>query len=59
VGYDRLGNRVRAVGPLEISYDRLGSRPSRVRLHGEDGALSDDLLLALFLVLYWQQEQEG
>lgn len=54
--YDRGGSRVRAVGPLEIFYDRLGSRPIRVRLHGEGESLSDDLLLALFLVLFWQQQ---
>jgi hypothetical protein len=54
--HDRGGSRVRAVGPLEIFYDRLGSRPIRVRLHGEGETLSDDLLLALFLVLYWQKQ---
>lgn len=54
--YDRRGSRVCAVGPLEIFYDRRGSRPLRVRLHGEGESLSDDLLLALFLVLFWQQQ---
>lgn len=54
--YDRLGSRVCAVGPLEIFYDRGGSRPFRVRLHGGDEWLSDDLLLALFLVLFWQKQ---
>ncbi|MFD8544533.1 hypothetical protein [Streptomyces sp. NPDC059649] len=54
--YDRLGSRVCAVGPLEIFYDRGGSRPIRVRLYGEGESLSDDLLLALFLVLFWQKQ---
>ncbi|MEU6238992.1 hypothetical protein [Kitasatospora sp. NPDC047058] len=54
--YDRHGSRVSAVGPVEIFYDRLGSRPIRVRLHGEDDSLSDELLLALFLVLFWQKQ---
>ncbi|MEV3987664.1 hypothetical protein AB0J57_02020 [Streptomyces sp. NPDC049837] len=54
--YDRLGSRVCAVGPLEISYDRGGSRPIRARLHGEGESLPDDLLLALFLVLFWQKQ---
>jgi hypothetical protein len=54
--HDRGGRRVRGVGPLEISYDRLGSRPIRVRLHDESERLSDDLVLALFLVLFWQQQ---
>lgn len=54
LSYDRHGSRVCAVGPLEILYDRRGSRPISVRPHGE--ALSDDLLLALFLVLFWQQQ---
>ncbi|MFF5790201.1 hypothetical protein ACFY8P_35165 [Streptomyces sp. NPDC012693] len=54
--YDGHGSRVCAVGPLEISYDRLGSRPVRVRQPGEGESLSDDLLLALFLVLFWQQQ---
>ncbi|MFJ8650057.1 hypothetical protein ACIRNI_28570 [Streptomyces sp. NPDC093546] len=54
--YDRHGNRVQAVGPLEIFYDRLGSRPIRVRLHGEGEPLSDELLLVLFLVLFWQKQ---
>lgn len=56
--YDQLCSRVRAIGSLEIFYDRLGTRPNRVRLPGEGELLSDDLLLALFLVLYWQEEQE-
>lgn len=54
--HDRGGSRVCAIGPLEIFYDRLGSRPIRVRLHGEGESLTDDLLLALFLVLFWQKQ---
>ena len=54
--HDRGGSRVRAVGPLEIVYDRLGSRPICVRLHDEGESLSDDLLLVLFLVLFWQRQ---
>ncbi|MGA4862217.1 hypothetical protein ACPB9J_06240 [Streptomyces lavendulocolor] len=54
--YDYLGNRVRAVGPLEIFYDRGGSRPIRLHLDGEGESLPDDLLLALFLVLFWQKQ---
>lgn len=53
--HDRSG-RVRGVGPLEIFYDQLGSRPIRVRLHDESERLSDDLVLALFLVLLWQKQ---
>ncbi|MFF5131066.1 hypothetical protein ACFY41_29600 [Streptomyces syringium] len=53
--YHRRGS-VSAVGPLEIFYDRCGSRPIRVRLHGEGESLSEDLLLALFLVLFWQKQ---
>ncbi|RST16537.1 hypothetical protein E2C00_17085 [Streptomyces sp. WAC05374] len=56
--YDQFGSRVRAVGPLEIFYDRLGSRPIRLRLDGEGESLSDDLLLALFLVLFWQKQNQ-
>lgn len=54
--YDRHGGRVCAVGPLEIFYDQGGSRPASAQLQGEDESLSDDLLLALFLVLFWQQQ---
>lgn len=54
--HDRGGSRVRGIGPLEIFYDRLGGRPIRVRLHDERRSLSDDLVLALFLVLFWQQQ---
>ncbi|MET9969048.1 hypothetical protein ABZZ80_24745 [Streptomyces sp. NPDC006356] len=54
--HDQAGSRVRAVGPLEIFYDRLGSRPIRVRLHDEGEPLSEDLLLVLFLVLFWQKQ---
>ncbi|HET6353614.1 hypothetical protein [Streptomyces sp.] len=56
LGYDGGGSRVRAIGPLEIFYDRLGTRPIRVRLHDESDSLSDDLVLVLFLVLFWQQQ---
>lgn len=52
--HDRAG-RVCAVGPLEIIYDRVGSHPVRVRRPGEE-SLSDELLLVLFLVLFWQQQ---
>ncbi|MBN0049101.1 hypothetical protein JS756_34485 [Streptomyces actuosus] len=54
--YDGGGSRVRGIGPLEIFYDRLGTRPIRVRLDGESRSLPDDLVLALFLVLFWQQQ---
>ncbi|MEW2079648.1 hypothetical protein AB0941_39965 [Streptomyces sp. NPDC013433] len=49
------GGRVCAVGPLEILYDRGGSQPVRVRQPGDE-PLSDELLLVLFLVLFWQQQ---
>ncbi|MGI5423167.1 hypothetical protein [Streptomyces sp. CA-179760] len=54
--YDGGGSRVRAIGPLRIFYDRLGTRPIRVQLHEESQPLSDGLLLALFLVLFWQKQ---
>ncbi|MFF8293191.1 hypothetical protein ACF068_28770 [Streptomyces sp. NPDC016309] len=54
--YNRLGSRVCGVGPLEVLYDRFGSRPIRVRLGGGAESLTGDLLLALFLALYWQEE---
>lgn len=50
--YDRSG-RICAVGPLQIDY--AGSRPARARLQSNE-ALSDELLLVLFLVLFWQQQ---
>ncbi|MFE2537866.1 hypothetical protein [Streptomyces sp. NPDC059371] len=50
------GGRVCAVGPLEIFYDRGGGHAIRVRLPGDDATLSDELLLVLFLVLFWQQQ---
>jgi hypothetical protein len=50
--YDHLGSRVRGLGPLSISYDRLGSRPNRVTLPPGQPALSSELLLVLFFVLY-------
>ncbi|MEU3982993.1 hypothetical protein AB0F77_23400 [Streptomyces sp. NPDC026672] len=56
LGYDGAGSRVRTLGPLEISYDRLGTRPIRARLRDETEPLSDDLVLALFLVLFWQRQ---
>ncbi|MDH6451087.1 MULTISPECIES: hypothetical protein [unclassified Streptomyces] len=56
LSHDRGGSRVRTLGPLEISYDRLGSRPIRAHLPGETAQLSPDLLLALFLTLFWQQQ---
>jgi hypothetical protein len=43
---------VRELGPLSISYDRLGSRPSSVTLPTGETALSSELLLILFFVLY-------
>ena len=46
-----LGSRTRTIGPLTVFYDQPGSRPRRVRFPDEHGALSDDLLLTLFLVL--------
>ncbi|MGQ4366245.1 hypothetical protein [Streptomyces sp. SAS_272] len=54
--HDRGGSLVRGIGPLEIFYDRLGSRPIRVRLHDGSLSMSDDLVLALFLVLFWQRQ---
>jgi hypothetical protein len=51
--YDRSG-RICAVGPLQIDY--AGSRPARARLQSNDQALPDELLLVLFLVLFWQQQ---
>jgi hypothetical protein len=50
--YDHLGSRVRILGPLAISYDRLGSRPRTVTLPPGQTALSPELLLGLFFVLY-------
>lgn len=32
--YDVAGTRLRGIGGVEISYDRLGTRPDRVRLSG-------------------------
>ncbi|MFC9131839.1 hypothetical protein ACFT4A_34090 [Streptomyces sp. NPDC057099] len=54
--YDGGGSRVRVIGPLRIFYDRLGTRPIRVQLQDEGQPLSDGLLLALFLVLFWQKQ---
>ncbi|MEU6303370.1 hypothetical protein [Streptomyces chartreusis] len=48
--------RVCAVGPLEVLYSGGESHPLHVRLPGEDMTLSEDLLLVLFLVLFWQQQ---
>ncbi|MBT1092333.1 hypothetical protein [Streptomyces sp. Tu102] len=48
--------RVCAVGPLEIFYNGGGSHPIHVRLPGEDVTLTEELLLVLFLVLFWQQQ---
>ncbi|GAA2767637.1 hypothetical protein GCM10010103_66790 [Streptomyces paradoxus] len=53
--YDRSG-RTCAVGPFQIDYDQGGSRPARARLQSNDQALPDELLLVLFLVLFWQQQ---
>jgi hypothetical protein len=58
VTYDMLGNRVRTIGPLVIKYDRLGNRPRRVQVPHGSVSLSDDLLLALFIVLYLEEEAE-
>jgi hypothetical protein len=52
VTYDQLGSRVRGLGPMSISYDRMGSRPSKVTLPPGQTALSSELLLTLFFVLY-------
>ncbi|WP_240138750.1 hypothetical protein [Streptomyces sp. MUM 178J] len=41
-----------------IGWDRLGTRPKRERLHDESEPLSDGLLLALFLVLFWQKQAQ-
>ncbi|MFE5923723.1 hypothetical protein [Streptomyces sp. NPDC056468] len=54
--HDTAGSRVRGIGPLEVFYDRLGSRPIRVKLHDDSDRLSDDHVLALFLVLFWQEQ---
>lgn len=54
--HDRGGSRVRTIGPLEIFYDRLGSRPVRVRRHDANDDLSPDLLLALWVTLFWQHQ---
>jgi hypothetical protein len=43
---------VRSLGPLAIAYDRLGSRASKVTLPPGQTALSAELLLVLFFVLY-------
>ncbi|MFF0094719.1 hypothetical protein ACFYSF_32850 [Streptomyces canus] len=53
--YDHAG-RVCAVGPLQILYDRGGSQPAHAQLEGADNALPDELLLVLFLVLFWQKQ---
>lgn len=53
--HDHSG-RVCGVGPLCILYDRGGSDPDRARLEGSDGSLPDELLLVLFLVLFWQKQ---
>ncbi|WP_445394827.1 hypothetical protein ACSMX9_16205 [Streptomyces sp. LE64] len=55
--HDGGGNRVRGIGPLEVFYDRLGTRPIRVRLHDGSRTLPDDLLLVLFLTLFWQRQE--
>jgi hypothetical protein len=54
--YDRLGNRVRRIGPLTVSYDQLGNRPASVTVPDEQ-PLSDDLLVTLYLVLYFARQQ--
>ncbi|MFJ7073390.1 hypothetical protein [Streptomyces sp. NPDC098781] len=54
--HDLAGSRVRGIGPLEVFYDKLGSRPIRVRLHDDSQRLSDDLVLVLYLVLFWQKQ---
>ncbi|MDT9700959.1 hypothetical protein [Streptomyces sp. P17] len=55
LGYDQ-GGRVCAVGPLWIVYDGGEAQPIRARLQGEDESLSDELLLVLFLALFWQKQ---
>ncbi|MEU0208105.1 hypothetical protein ABZ235_38595 [Streptomyces canus] len=54
LGHDQVG-RVSAVGPLQIFYGRGGSEPTRAQLQ-DDESLTDELLLILFLVLFWQKQ---
>jgi hypothetical protein len=56
--YDHLGSRMRVLGPLSVSYDRLGSRPSTVALPPGQTALSPELLLILFFVLYQAAQEQ-
>jgi hypothetical protein len=58
--YDRLGSRVRAVGPMTVTYDRLGNRAKQVLVPGEEAALVGDDLVALFFVLQQaERDAEG
>jgi hypothetical protein len=57
VTYDKLGSRVRTVGPMILEYDLLGSRPKRLLVPGREPALPEADLIVLFLVLY-ERERE-
>src|SRR5690606_7922611 len=52
VGYGMLGSRVETIGPMRLRYDRLGNRAKRVELPPDVPELTEDLLVALFFVLY-------
>ncbi|MGW7127037.1 hypothetical protein ACWGIA_01600 [Streptomyces bobili] len=54
--YDPHGGNVCGVGPLEIFYGEHGSSPIRSQLPGRGDSLSDELLLMLFLTLFWQEQ---
>ncbi|MFJ2925643.1 hypothetical protein ACIPIU_11600 [Streptomyces massasporeus] len=53
--YDRAG-RVCTVGPVQIFYDRGNWNPVGAQLQSTDESLSDELLLVLFLVVFWQKQ---
>jgi hypothetical protein len=42
---------------MMLNYDRFGGRPRRVQLPDDYRTLPDDLLVALFLVLYLSAEE--
>ena len=46
-----LGSRVNTIGPMRVSYDRLGNRPNEVHQPEAEASLTGEHLLVLFLVL--------
>ena len=54
---DRWGMRVRSVGPMRITFDKLGARPKRVILPPSVATPSSDDLVALYFVL-WMHRKE-